>query len=113
MNVQVQLQNGTTTPLSLAYMPGTAMVTDNLGNRYSAAMVGTTDVSVSGMGVAGGQASAGFVLLPGQVRGASFRLLRAATAKGAIGTAFTVSFAVAELATSTGQTRMARQDRVS
>ena len=91
----VRFRNLTAQPLALAETPGSSLVVDDRGNRYTPNWIANKEVM--GMGVARGQQSdASFVLAPGTSSEATFTV-RFNVGKAVLGSVYDVDFAVEEL----------------
>jgi hypothetical protein len=91
LTATLRFQNKTTRPLILAYVPGSAIATDERGNRY-----GAVDTDVRGIGLVGRTIDAKFVLQPGQRSDARLTYIWDA-GRTAYGTAFDVEMTVREI----------------
>jgi hypothetical protein len=93
-NVQftVRFRNLSRQPLVLAYTAGSAVVVDDIGNRY-----GSYDNLVRGIGISrGNQVNASFALRGGETRDASFTLAFRAVTKP-VGSTYTFDFSAEQL----------------
>lgn len=98
IKLNVKFRNVSDQPIILAYQSGTSGAIDNLGNRYFWGRAGTHDTSAQGIGyVTGRSADAQFVLNPGEIRAATFRLIRFEAGKNQIGTAFNYDVVIQQL----------------
>jgi len=98
VRMNIRFHNLTNHPLILAYVSGSSVIVDNLGNRYSWGRPSTHDTSVQGIGmVAGRAADPQFQLDPGESRNAVFQLIRFNSGKSRIGTSFNYDVAIAQL----------------
>jgi hypothetical protein len=103
LRAQVVVRNTSAQALTLGYVAGSVNATDNLGNRFGPSMNGAVEASVGGMGTVGTPQAAAFVLNPGQARNFSVAVLRPATVKTPVGTAFNLNIQVSEMAVNAGQ----------
>jgi hypothetical protein len=112
VHTQLIFRNVGAQPVVLAYVPHSAVVADNLGNRFSPVINGAVEQGVAGMGAVGSPQAASFVLRPGQTRAVGLALVRPATVTSPVGASFNVSMQVSELSTASGQIVPVRQDGV-
>jgi hypothetical protein len=76
-------------PITLAYVTGSSMSVDNLGNSYGWGRPGTHDVSTRGIGIVEGRkADTQFRLAPGESREAVFAVIRYNAGHSQLGNSF-------------------------
>jgi hypothetical protein len=98
VRMNVRFRNLTDQPITLAYVTGSSMSVDNLGNTYGWGRPGTHDVSTQGIGVVEGRkADTQFRLAPGESREAVFAVIRYNVGRSAVGNSFTYNNTIAEL----------------
>jgi hypothetical protein len=112
--INIRFRNTGDKPVILAYQSGSSSAVDNFNNKYYWGRAGTHDTSVKGIGyVTGRSADPQFVLQPGQIRNATFGLIRY-EARPPIGEAYNYDVVIEELELLPGQQiRSARQNSVS
>lgn len=112
--INIRFRNMSDKPVILAYQSGSSSAIDNFNNKYYWGRAGTHDASVKGIGyVTGRSADPQFALQPGQMRAATFGLIRY-EAKPPIGEAYNYDVVIEELELLPGQQiRSARQNSVS
>lgn len=114
LSINVRFRNISDKPIILAYHSGSSSGVDNFNNAYYWGRASTHDTSVKGIGyVAGRSADPQFVLQPGQMRNATFGLIRY-EARPPIGEAYNYDVVIDELELLPGQQiRTARQNSIS
>lgn len=112
--VNVRFRNVGDKPVILAYRATSSAGVDNYGNRYLWGRPGTHDVSVKGIGlVEARKADPQFALNPGQVRSATFNVIRY-NAVAPFGTAYSYDVLIDELEILPGQQiRSVRQNSLT
>jgi hypothetical protein len=96
--MSIRFTNLTDKPLTLAYVAGSSVMVDNLGNHYSWGRPGTHDASVQGIGLLEGRrADTQFQLDPGESRKAVFGVIRYNSGRQQIGTSYNYDVTIAEL----------------
>jgi hypothetical protein len=97
VRMNIRFHNLTDHPLTLAYVSGSSVIVDNLGNRYSWGRPGTHDTSVQGIGIAAGRSvDTQFQLDPGESRNAVFQLLRYNSGRNPLGKSFNYDVTIAQ-----------------
>jgi hypothetical protein len=98
VRLNVRFRNKTNEPIILGYMTGTAVLIDDLGNRYAPS---TAPEDAKGIGkVAARSADPQFVLKPGEARNATFaqgRVMRGTQNAGIVGMKYTFDMSIAQL----------------
>jgi len=98
VRLNLRFRNKTNEPIILGYMTGTAVLIDDLGNRY---VPSTAPEDAKGIGkVAAKSADPQFVLRPGEARNATFgqaRVMRGTPNAGIVGTKYTFDMSIAQL----------------
>jgi hypothetical protein len=96
--LNITIRNTGQTPLSLAYVAKSSVLTDNLGNRFFWGTAGTYDTSAQGIGkVESNRADPQLTLAPGESRMATFTLRRRTPKTNPDGTGYTYNVTLAEL----------------
>jgi hypothetical protein len=96
--MNIRFHNLTDRPITLAYVTGTSMSVDNLGNSYGWGRPGTHDVSTQGIGLLEGRkVDTQFRLDPGESRSAVFGVIRYNAGRKQLGTSFSYNVTIAEL----------------
>jgi hypothetical protein len=98
VRLNVRFRNKTNEPIILGYMTGTAVLIDDLGNRY---VPSAAPEDAKGIGkVAARSADPQFVLRPGEARNATFgqaRVMRGTPNAGIVGTKYTFDMSIGQL----------------
>jgi hypothetical protein len=98
VRLNVRFRNKTNEPIILGYMTGTAVLIDDLGNRY---VPSAAPEDAKGIGkVAAKSADPQFVLRPGEARNATFgqaRVMRGTPNAGIVGTKYTFDMSIGQL----------------
>jgi hypothetical protein len=98
VRMNIRFHNLTNHPITLAYVTGSSMSVDNLGNTYGWGRPSTHDVSTQGIGIVEGRkADTQFQLDPGESREAVFSVIRYNSARSQLGTSFNYNTTIAEL----------------
>ena len=98
VRMNLRFHNLTDHPLTLAYVTGSSMSVDNLGNTYGWGRPGTHDVSTQGIGIVEGRkADTQFQLAPGESREAVFAVIRYNVGRNQVGNSFNYNTTIAEL----------------
>jgi len=98
VRMNIRFHNLTNHPITLAYVTGSSMSVDNLGNTYGWGRPSTHDVSTQGIGIVEGRkADTQFQLDPGESREAVFAVIRYNSARSQLGTSFNYNTTIAEL----------------
>jgi hypothetical protein len=97
LQARVRFRNLTNQPLTLAYTAGSAVITDNFGNRYSSTTPGYGD-GAKGIGIVrDNQADPQFVLSPGASGDATFSLSRGRGRTDRVGQTASFDMTIAQL----------------
>jgi len=98
VRLNLRFRNKTNEPVILGYMSGTAVLIDDLGNRYAPS---TAPEDAKGIGkVAARSADPQFALRPGEARNATFgqaRVMRGTPNAAIVGTKYTFDISIAQL----------------
>ena len=98
VRMNIRFHNLTNHPITLAYVTGSSMSVDNLGNPYGWGRPSTHDVSTQPIGIVEGRkADTQFQLDPGESREAVFAVIRYNSARSQLGTSFNYNTTIAEL----------------
>jgi hypothetical protein len=98
VRMTIRFTNLTEKPLVLAYVTGSSLIVDDLGNHYAWGRPGTHDVSTQSIGILEGRrADAQFQLDPGESRKALFGVIRYNAGRSRIGTSYNYDVTIAEL----------------
>lgn len=98
VRMTIRFTNLTDKPLTLAYVTGTSLMVDNLGNHYTWGRPGTHDVSTQGIGIVEGRkVDPQFQLDPGEARKAVFGLIRYNVGRQPVGNSYTYEVSIAEV----------------
>jgi hypothetical protein len=114
VSFNIRFRNVSNKPVILAYRSGSSAALDNFGNAFTWGRPGTHDTSVKGIGLVEARSvDTQFSLAPGQVRNATFGLIRF-NAKPPIGDAWNYDLVIEEIEILPGQVvRSVRQNSVS
>jgi hypothetical protein len=98
VRLNIRFRNKSTEPIILGYMTGTAVLIDDLGNRYGPMTAGE---DAKGIGkVAARSADPQFVLRPGETRNATFgqsRVMRGTQTATVVGSSYTFDMSIGQL----------------
>lgn len=98
VRLNIRFRNKTTEPIILGYMTGSAVLIDDLGNRYAPS---TAPDDAKGIGkVAARSADPQFILRPGESRQATFgqaRVMRGTPNAGIVGSTYNFDISIAQL----------------
>jgi hypothetical protein len=98
VRMNIRFHNLTDRPITLAYVTGSSLSVDNLGNTYGWGRPGTHDVSTQGIGIVEGRkADPQFRLASGESREAVFAVIRYNSGRSQLGNSFNYNTTIAEL----------------